>query len=627
VDDTSGRISRRRFVQGAAAAGAAASLGAAAADAEAKKRRRRTKRKRPDTTNTVAVLGGGVAGLTAAHELIDRGFKVNVYEPKALGGKARSMPVPKTAKGGRKELPGEHGFRFFPGFYQHIPDTMRRIPDGSNPRGVFDNLTATSQTVFSRGGGRSDLVVPPTPGPWTPAQAQEVTIAAFEHGGRIPPHELAYFARQLYIYMTSSDERRLGQWDHTSWWDFIGAANFSHEYRQMLAIGVTRNLVAAKAEVASTRTIGAMAEAFLYTHNRSGSGEPPARLLDAPTNEAWIDPWVALLKKKGVRFHLGKEIIGLQMKRGRVAFAMARQRGNTARVSADWFVSAMPVERAVKLLSPAVLRADPGLRGTNELVTDWMNGIQFYLRERVPIAQGHLSYVDSPFALTSISQAQFWHERDFAREYGDGQVRDCLSVDISNWHDNGILYGKPAKELRPHEIAREVWEQIKAHLNDTGRQELRDDMLHSWFLDPAISYHHKRLPAPKQKRRKGRRRRRRATGRRGPLGPFTTQNSEPLLINTVGAWGKRPDAATRIPNLFLSADYVRTNIDLATMEGANESAREAVNQLLEATGSRETPCRKYELYRPPEFEDQKRVDAERYRRGEPHAMQTPYPGT
>ena len=72
---------------------------------------------------------------------------------------------------------------------------------------------------------------------------------------------------------------------------------------------------------------------------------------------------------------------------------------------------------------------------------------------------------------------------------------------------------------------------------------------------------------------------------------------------------------------------MRTNIDLATMEGANESAREAVNQLLEATGSRETPCRKYELYRPPEFEDQKRVDAERYRRGEPHAMQTPYPGT
>lgn len=34
----------------------------------------------------VAVLGGGVAGLTAAHELVDRGFEVEVYEFKAIPG-------------------------------------------------------------------------------------------------------------------------------------------------------------------------------------------------------------------------------------------------------------------------------------------------------------------------------------------------------------------------------------------------------------------------------------------------------------------------------------------------------------------------------------------------------------
>src|SRR4051812_6336432 len=84
----------------------------------------------------VAVLGGGMAGLAAAHELIERGFKVTVYEPVALGGKARSIPVPNTALGGRSNLPGEHGFRFFPGFYHHVPDTMRRIPIPGNANGV-----------------------------------------------------------------------------------------------------------------------------------------------------------------------------------------------------------------------------------------------------------------------------------------------------------------------------------------------------------------------------------------------------------------------------------------------------------------------------------------------------------
>ena len=79
-------------------------------------------------TETVAVLGGGVAGLTAAHELAERGFAVTVYEARdRLGGKARSLPVPGSGTDGRGDLPAEHGFRFFPGFYRHVPDTMRRI--------------------------------------------------------------------------------------------------------------------------------------------------------------------------------------------------------------------------------------------------------------------------------------------------------------------------------------------------------------------------------------------------------------------------------------------------------------------------------------------------------------------
>ena len=39
----------------------------------------------------VAVIGAGVSGLTAAHELIERGFSVTLYEGRtSAGGKARS---------------------------------------------------------------------------------------------------------------------------------------------------------------------------------------------------------------------------------------------------------------------------------------------------------------------------------------------------------------------------------------------------------------------------------------------------------------------------------------------------------------------------------------------------------
>ena len=88
-------ITRRALLRNAAAAGSAATL-AGAAPALAKKRTRRPAR-RP----TVAVLGGGMAGLTVAHELAERGFAVTVYERNALGGKARSIPVAHTAAGGK----------------------------------------------------------------------------------------------------------------------------------------------------------------------------------------------------------------------------------------------------------------------------------------------------------------------------------------------------------------------------------------------------------------------------------------------------------------------------------------------------------------------------------------------
>src|SRR3954453_5678325 len=100
---------------------------------------------------TVAVLGGGVGGLSAAHELAERGFEVVVYEAAGgTGGKARSIFVPGTGRDGRRDLPGEHGFRFFPSFYRHLPDTMKRIPFAANRDGVFDNLTATSRTRLCR---------------------------------------------------------------------------------------------------------------------------------------------------------------------------------------------------------------------------------------------------------------------------------------------------------------------------------------------------------------------------------------------------------------------------------------------------------------------------------------------
>ena len=94
-------------------------------------------------------------------------------------------------------------------------------------------------------------------------------------------------------------------------------------------------------------------------------------------------------------------------------------------------------------------------------------------------------------------------------------------------------------------------------------------------------------------------------------------NAEPLLVNLVNTWALRPDATTRIPNLFLASDYVRTYTDLATMEGANEAARRAVNGLLDATGFVGPRCGVWPLHQPEILVPLQQHDAARYAAGLP----------
>jgi uncharacterized protein with NAD-binding domain and iron-sulfur cluster len=542
-----------------------------------------------------------MAGLATAHELAERGFEVTVFEPKALGGKARSIPVPGTGAGGRADLPGEHGFRFFPGFYHHVPDSMRRTPFGSNANGVWDNLVAASGGKFLRGGDRLDAFIfgiGPDPEALLTLDGIRRYLKENLKGQDVPPDELAYFIERLQVFLNSSDARRFGQWENVSWWDFVGASTRSPDYQHVLAAGLTRNLVAAKETVASTRTIGHMGEAFVYNMMGQGNDGALDRVLDLPTNEAWIDPWVAALRGLGVRFVDGYGLASYEMSAGRVvAVQVTDAAGNRARHEADWFVSAMPVERARAFFTPQMRALDPALARLDRLQTDWMVGIQYYLREKVDLVRGHITFVDSPWALTALTQGQFWSERDFAADYGDGTAVDSLSVDISNWDAPGMLVDKPAKQCSPDEVAREVLAQIRYH--HTAGDLLPEGIVHSWFLDPGVQYDA-------------------AAGR--------NTNETPLLVNTAGSWNDRPGVRSRIPNLFLAGDYVQTDIDLATMEGANESGRKAANAILESAGSSAAPAATFTLWRNPALAPLQLADGLLYRLGLPNALDVPLRG-
>ena len=138
---------------------------------------------------------------------------------------------------------------------------------------------------------------------------------------------------------------------------------------------------------------------------------------------------------------------------------------------------------------------------------------------------------------------------------GDGQALGLLSVVISNWNSNGVLFDKPAKECTREEVSAEVWRQMKDSLNN-GQVILRDEDLHSYYLDPAI-----KMPAQ----------------------GFSV-NEEPLFISALNTWYLQPEPYTNIPNLLLAGDYVHNRIQPRPWK-AQMKPRGAVNSILDDSGS------------------------------------------
>ena len=255
-------------------------------------------------------------------------------------------------------------------------------------------------------------------------------------------------------------------------------------------------------------------------------------------------------------------------------------------------------------------------------------------------------------------------------------MKGILSVDISDWgpfrglsedrgESEGIYHKKFARDCTDAEIKKEVWEQLKRSFNVEGREILKDEHLleELTFLDPDIvNIKGELMPSTSPDAGPDPNRQlyrwieegktleeiaqttgisveeistelnalielgfvevvQDATGKRTYKLLIEVSkeqmkiNLEPLLVNLVNTWDLRPQATTAIPNLFLASDYVQTNTDLATMEGANEAARRAVNAILQTTGSRAQPCRIWPICDPPIFEPLRAYDRLGYEKG------------
>ncbi len=453
----------------------------------------------------VVILGGGVAGMSAAHELAKRKFEVEVLEYRAIpGGKARSMPVPTPRSRTRPRLPAEHGFRFFPGFYRYLPQTLGEIPCTSPgcPPGhmVADHLASTSCMQMARANDGPALFDFDTPGPpITGVYTALKFIFDYRSELQIPGKLFGFFVFKVLKLMARKDEW-FTKFEEQGWYEYSGAAGRWKDnsiYEKYLATGVTRTMVAARASDISARTAGCTMVKLIEALTRAD--EQADRVLDGPTNDVWIDPWLAHLRANGVTYRLGHEATRIHLDTdGAVEKVTVKGPDGEEEVTGDYFIAALPAEVMKCLVTPEMRDGRSGARDPRPTKTSWMNGVMIYLREPLQRqVHGHSIYIDSPWALTSICQQQFWQRR--LAGMGDGQVRDILSVDVSDWESESN--GKIAKRSSRKQIVGEVLAQLRAHLDHDPKQALRDDNIRTCFVDPDITFENPRTDKACGKRR------------------------------------------------------------------------------------------------------------------------------
>lgn len=539
-------------------------------------------------SETVAIFGGGVAGLTVAHELAERGYSVVVYERhQVLGGKTRSFGQPGTGTDGRPDLPRNMGGHFLILGYPNLDETLRRIPlpsgghvpDRTSPRNgftwVFGDKNAVA-TVPRRGGFLRN---------W---------LAYARLGNQIlrncTPSDIVIFASKALALVTSGDQRIWNEFEHTSLPDFFRSDRLSPSARKLADFSAWAGI--SKVDGCNTRLMAMMIPSAVNgaLQRRPRRERAILRTLSAPENEALFDPWAEYLRGLGVRFEFGQKLTTLRYRDGRISGAqLVDAVGTPSDVEADWYVVATPADKASELMTPELIDADPALGRIRNLRHAEMGGVQIYLKHHVPELRSMFFTVTSWWETANEVLSTFW-DKDITG-YGDGTVRAVISMQLTDRTFTelpGELYGKPARFCTADELIAEVLHLLRTELPD-GERLFAEEAIHSWHPYPGMYVHD---------------------------GEWVID--EPLLASTPSSWRDQPPQRTRIANLLLAGSYTRCILSGESMDAANESGKRAAAAILSFSEQRHAPITINEFKHLPGMGRIRSYDDKRYRAGKPN---------
>ena len=475
----------------------------------------------------VTIVGAGIAGLTAALRLLQRGFVVRLCEQdEFIGGKWGALRQPEATGGNvAKPVYHEHCYHMFLNWFHNFWQIVDEL-------GLRDQFEPRRSMQYLRRGGFPNF-----------AELRNVgSISSFwsnMFSGVLPVPD-------MFIYNYSMIDLIAEPIHRGEFLDQYSVNGFmrSRLYATDAAAEHHQRTLAKAFACPSYLTSASTYKSFIkYGFRRP---DPMMWVLRGNCQEHFHDHLQRRLEEHGERFSLDLKsrverlhldpsgrIDALEVARldrspsvdsGQPAKVLKRERW---KIEGDVIV-AVPPGALAGFVDEKVFQAAPELGNVRKLRSEPMASADVYFKKRLPnIPKEHVVLLGSKYDLTFIDNSQVWPD----------ETTTSLNLVASEFDP---LEGLPRRTALDHMLA-----ELRTYIE----------------FDPAdIDWSRTYIQ---------------------------TNTGERLFVNQVGSWPSRPQTSCPIPNLFLAGDFCQTFIDVVTLEAAVVSGLQAAEAVRAKAGAGE----------------------------------------
>ena len=488
----------------------------------------------------IVILGGGLGGLSVAHNLINRGFKdITLYEKNEnTGGLARSNRLTKY-----DTRPIERSWRIVGKGYYNMRQTLREIPtrNGTIENRLIDlvdvwfiinsacvKMNVSITTIFALIGHLKTLC-------WTDI----VNVS------------------KAYLYGLTACKERIDTHDDEYWEDFVGSLSSDIHMLLVESFGPVFGVDPHKVNASS---------ALRALENVSVVNPGHNQVMDQPWDTGLFKPWERYLKEKGVVLLTNTTITKIDIKNDkitRIKYAIGENPIDEYEDKADVYFICLPVEQSHSLLKHSKL--GPSLDNLKTNSSQLMAGLAIYFDERIYMEEIRTAvYVPhTPWRIIIEPCGAIWNQ-DVYKEYGVG---DIWFVTIDCPECKGTLFKKSFKDCSVYETKKEVMHQIyssgldKFLKTSSGKKFSEVKVLEIRMWDTFEDDNNGKI--------------------------FTSEPKFSSNRNTL-RYRPRPDITNYIKNAYMATAYCRISRENYVMDAAFESSAISCNAFMDKVDKNKT---------------------------------------